>query len=140
MLETAVITILVVEDNPVHTVLVEDTLAAAYRIETAIDGEEALARLDARGESEAVDLLILDLNLPPPGGRQPTVEEGFRVLEHLCGFSAAKRPAVVVVSAFLPPDRRQRLKELGVRHILPKPFTSGELRDTVATALGEALE
>jgi CheY-like chemotaxis protein len=139
MLETAETTgtklILVVEDNEVDRILFEDSLRAVYRLDTAADSEGAVSRLDSQ---PAVDLLLLDLKLPRRFGQEDTKEEGYRVIQHLRQQTGRKSPEIVVVSAYLTPEDQPRLKELGIRYVLPKRVTDEQLYAAVADALRPA--
>ena len=104
--------ILVIEDEPsirsfLRTLLNDE----GYRVETAIDGLDALQRLGC-----APDLILLDLGMP--------VMDGYEFLARLRNLTTHSRTPVLVVSANTngsPID--------GAQGVLPKPFE-------VATLLG----
>src|SRR3954464_741299 len=72
--------VLLVEDNPGDAELTRDTLTQSklfIQIAVALDGEDALDYLLARGDYSGValpDLIVLDLNLPKLGGREVLAE------------------------------------------------------------------
>lgn len=129
--------VLVVEDQAVDRLLFEDSLKTIYELDTATDSETALARLDSPSQP-VIDLLLLDLKLPRRFGQEDTKEEGYRIIEHVLGKEGGRSPEIVVVSNYLTPDDRQRLYQLGVRHMLPKRVTDEQLHATVAGALKPA--
>jgi CheY-like chemotaxis protein len=98
--------ILVVEDEPDIRELLFTSLSAEAEVETAVDGQEALERLD-RGPLPSV--ILLDLRMPRLSG-----EGVLRALEH-----RPSRPPVVTMSACThePPP--------GAAAHLDKPFTVG---------------
>jgi DNA-binding response OmpR family regulator len=77
---TTPIRVLLVEDNPGDAELTRDTLTQSklfIQIAVALDGEDALDYLLARGDYSGValpDLIVLDLNLPKLGGREVLAE------------------------------------------------------------------
>lgn len=129
--------VLLVEDQAVDRILFEDSLKSIYELDTAADSETALARLDSP-LLPAVDLLLLDLKLPPRFGQEDTKEEGYRVIDHVLRKRGGNSPEIVVVSNYLTPDDRQRLGQLGVRYMLPKRVTDEQLHAAVAGALKPA--
>jgi CheY-like chemotaxis protein len=129
--------VLLVEDQPVDRLLFEDSLRSIYHLDTATDGETALARLDSALQPE-VDLLLLDLKLPRRFGQEDTKEEGYRVIEHVLRNRGRSSPGIVVVSNYLIPQDRQRLEQLGVKFVLSKRVTDEQLHAAVAGALTPA--
>ena len=99
--------VLLVEDSPVLTDRVSETLAGLAGVElvgTATD--EASAVASAREKD--VDVIILDLQL-----RRGT---GFGVLQQL----GSKRPVVIVFTNYMLPQYQRRAADLGVEHFLSK--------------------
>lgn len=104
-------TVLVVEDEEAIRRLMRTCLEQrGYQVQVARDGAEALQLLADLGA--AVDLVLLDLNLPERSGKE--------VLEELRrrGWS---RP-VIVFSGQLTVEAEAELRPLGVRGFLAKPF------------------
>jgi DNA-binding NtrC family response regulator len=112
-----VLRILAVDDDPAALELLRRLLGGDHRVDACGGGAEALARLEA----DRYDLVIADLDMPPP--------DGFDVL------GAAQRrsppPAVVVLSALDRARSTMKALSLGARDYLVKPATPDEIRATV---------
>src|SRR5215218_10692551 len=108
--------VLVVDDEPHIVALVAYTLAkAGYRVATAKNGADALAR--ANRETPA--LVVLDLMLPGMSG--------FEVLKKLRGRDHTREVPVLMLTARREePDRIEGLS-LGADDYLTKPFSPQEL-------------
>jgi two-component system phosphate regulon response regulator PhoB len=108
--------VLVVDDEPHIVALVAYHLAkAGYRVATASNGTDALARANR----ERPALVILDLMLPGMSG--------FEVLRKLRGRDHTRHVAVLMLTARRDePDRIEGLS-LGADDYLTKPFSPQEL-------------
>ena len=91
-----------------------------YAVADAVDGEEAIARLDAGRDPPRYALLLLDLSLP--------LVDGLEVLEHL----AAVGDGVPVVAMSTHPDRLPAALARGARAAITKPFALDDLLALVA--------
>ena len=101
--------ILVVDDDVDLMLLIAELLADdGFRVRTASDGLEALARITDGGMP---DLILLDLRMPRMDG-----EEFVRYLEQ----RYARLPPVIVMTAAV--DTRRRAERLRARAWLAKPF------------------
>jgi two-component system alkaline phosphatase synthesis response regulator PhoP len=106
--------ILLVEDEPSLVLTLTDRLVSeGYKVETASDGEEALAR----AESEAFDLIVLDVMLPR--------KNGFDVCRDL-RQRGLDVPVLMLTARSQVVDRVVGLK-LGADDYLTKPFEMIEL-------------
>ena len=115
--------VLVVDDEaPLRQVTAEALEDEGYRVVQADDGATALALLRA----ERPSALVLDLMMP--------VLDGWGLIEALREAVEGDLP-VVAVSAALDPASAARLKQLGVRYCLAKPYDLAELLDCVASLL-----
>jgi twitching motility two-component system response regulator PilH len=114
-------TILVVDDSPTELALAKSVLQArGFRILTAIDGEDALARVEA----EKPDLILLDVIMPK--------KNGFQVCRQLKTTPATKDIKVVLVtSKKQDADRFWGLKQ-GADEYLIKPYREEDLLAAVA--------
>lgn len=115
--------LLIVDDDPdLRDGLAEVMEAEGYDVETAEDGQGALARL---GDATArpLDCVLLDLMMP--------VVNGWQVLDAMREAPRLRDVPVVVVTASAPP-----LPEVvaPVRAVLQKPFTVVRLTEAVARA------
>jgi two-component system chemotaxis response regulator CheY len=88
------------------------------------NGAEALEVLD----KEWVDLVFADISMP--------VMDGEEFVARLNETGAIKDLPVVVVSSAGSDGRIQRLKELGVRDYIHKPFTPEQIREVVDKVMG----
>jgi two-component system alkaline phosphatase synthesis response regulator PhoP len=106
--------ILLVEDEPSLVLTLTDRLISeGYKVETASDGEEALAR----AESDAFDLIVLDVMLPR--------KNGFDVCRDL-RQRGLDVPVLMLTARSQVVDRVVGLK-LGADDYLTKPFEMIEL-------------
>jgi CheY-like chemotaxis protein len=115
--------VLVVDDEADLLQIVSDRLAAAgYRVLTARDGVEALAR----AREARPGCIILDLKMPRLGG--------FEALPEL--RQAAPRARVIVLTG--SPNRllREACRARGADEFMLKPFDPGELLRLTAQAFG----
>jgi two-component system, response regulator len=111
--ETATRRILVVEDDRSHRWVVrrvlENSFGEEVQVEEASSGEEGLARAQRR---PAVDLILLDLNLPDMSG--------FDVLRHLRAEPKTRTVPVVVLSSSQENDDVRRAYECGANSYVSK--------------------
>jgi CheY-like chemotaxis protein/HPt (histidine-containing phosphotransfer) domain-containing protein len=124
---SAVRRVLLVEDDALVARFVElalEDLGPELRIASRL--AEGLAVLEAGG----VELLLADLVLPDGPGTE--------LLER--ARSLPRPPACIVFSGGVDASTRQRLRALGVRHILDKPASLGALLRAVKSALGMEVE
>jgi DNA-binding response OmpR family regulator len=92
-----------------------------YRVLTAGDGNLGLAI----AESEAPDLVVLDMMMPK--------KSGFLVLEKLKALPGG--PPVIMITANEGARHRAYAEQLGVDAYLPKPFDLAELLEHVQRVL-----
>ena len=119
MVENGAKRILVVDDErDVRSLVCHILIDHGYQVEQAVDGREALAKIQA----SPPDLVVLDLMMPEV--------DGWQVLRELQGRDS--RPRVVVLSAF---GDVKRVTEAGAVGFLAKPFRFAQLVDTCQRAL-----
>ena len=117
--------ILVVDDEPALRELMSDALAAeGYRVLVADNGARALELL----RHDAVDAIVLDLMMP-------TVDGWGFIDKHR--KASGRDIGLVCVSAAMSDVAAERLRALGVRSCLAKPFELDELVRCVAAAIDE---
>jgi len=116
--------ILVVDDEPKNVKLLADVLAAkGYAVVTAADGKQALARI----ESDAPDLILLDVMMPELNG--------YQVCQRIRADPRTALLPVVLVTALDPHEERVKGIEAGADDFLPKPINQHELFARVRSLL-----
>ncbi len=117
--------ILVAEDEPFILFGLSESLKShGFNVTMAEDGEIALNEiLGANGNP--FDLLITDIGMP--------VMNGTELIRRLSELKIAL--PVVVITGNGDAGTLQKLKYLGVRHIIKKPFSEAETMRKIAAAL-----
>lgn len=122
--EAAAAHVLVVDDNEVNRDLLARRLAReGHRVELALDGLDALAKLAA----DDFDLILLDIMMPGLNG--------YEVLERLKADEALRYLPVILISALADDDNMVKGISLGADDFLPKPFNPHILRARVGASL-----
>lgn len=117
--------ILVVDDDPDFAGLLEDALRDRYDVATAGTALAAASRL---AEFQP-DLVLLDVRLPDVSGLE--------VCRHFRERSTdARRPAILVMSAYGREISRAALKKSGADAFLPKPLSLADLRKRIRGMVG----
>ena len=117
--------ILIVDDDEgVRTVLESELLSEGYVVETASDGDDAIAML--RGGKE-FDLILLDIKMPRV--------DGFEVLEFVKKESPAAK--VIMLTAYADLSNAIKSKRLGAEELISKPYDLIDLLTTVERILCE---
>lgn len=86
-------------------------------IEEASNGNEAVQKASVYYP----DIITLDISMPGI--------DGIQVLEHIRKLNSHSQ--VIVISAYIDDYSKQRLKSLGVKHFIPKPFEQSQLSDVI---------
>lgn len=117
--------ILVVDDNDdnLYTLKLHLDLEGYTDIETARDGEEAIARL----KSDVFDLVLLDVMMPKV--------DGFQVLTWLKDQTRLRDLPVIMISALTELNSMARCIELGAVDYLLKPFNPVLLKARLGATL-----
>src|SRR5262249_27771782 len=117
--------ILVVDDNDdnLYTLKLHLDLEGYTEIETARDGEEAIARLT----TSAFDLVLLDVMMPKV--------DGFQVLAWLKDQARLRDLPVIMISALTEMNSMARCIELGAVDYLLKPFNPVLLKARLGATL-----
>ncbi|MBA3455350.1 MAG: response regulator [Deltaproteobacteria bacterium] len=122
--------ILVVEDDPVNQMILSDFLTAnGYLTVAASSGPEGISKF----ESDAPDLLLVDVQLPR--------KNGFELVREIKATPAGRTTPIVLMSAvYSDRDQSSRTVQLGALAdgYLSKPFDLVQLLSTVRQLLGEA--
>jgi sigma-B regulation protein RsbU (phosphoserine phosphatase) len=117
--------ILVVDDNDDnrYTLTLYLDLEGYSKVETAQDGEEAIARLEVEG----FDLVLLDVMMPKV--------DGYQVLTWIKGQARLRDLPVIMISALNEMSSVVRCIELGAVDYLPKPFNPTLLKARLGATL-----
>jgi sigma-B regulation protein RsbU (phosphoserine phosphatase) len=117
--------ILVVDDNDDnrYTLTLYLDREGYSKVETAQDGEEAIARL----EVDAFDLVLLDVMMPKV--------DGYQVLTWIKGQPRLRDLPVIMISALNEMSSVVRCIELGAVDYLPKPFNPTLLKARLGATL-----
>lgn len=120
--------ILLVDDSLTVRAVIKKALQLAEvdigELFEAENGAEALEVLD----EQWVDLVFADISMP--------VMTGEEFVEKLNETGAIEELPVVIVSSAGSEPRIQRLKELGIRDYIHKPFTPEQIREVVDSVMG----
>ena len=109
--------ILVVDDHESNVILLRRILERAghQRVHTTTQSSEVLARIDEVNP----DLILLDLHMPPP--------DGLTILQQLAERTATDDYLpVLVITADITEDAKERALSLGAKDFLSKPFNATE--------------
>ena len=119
--------ILVVDDEASVRTVIQQTLEAyGYRVVTAGNGAEAVARYEQLGDE--IDLVVTDVMMPGM--------DGVETIQRLRELDPHVR--VIAVSGLTDDGRLPRATEAGAEHLLSKPFSTDTLLRTVAQVLEPA--
>lgn len=113
--------ILVAEDNSTNQTIIRQLLeSAGHTVLLASDGEEALDIYEA----ESPEIAILDFNMPERSGIE--VLSAIRTME-----PTGIRLPVVILSASVTPETRERARRAGADEFVGKPFDASNLLQAV---------
>jgi two-component system, chemotaxis family, chemotaxis protein CheY len=119
-------TILIVDDSPSMRQLIAGELSrAGFQIVEAVDGGDAVDRLESMGE---IHLALVDLNLPKL--------DGIGVIRALRLSERTRSIPLVVVSTAVRRERREEARKAGATGWIVKPFRPGIVLRVVRTLLG----
>ena len=125
----SVSTVLIVDDDPLIRELIGEILRReGYVVETAENGNEALAAL----RNQRCALVLLDVSMP--------VLDGFQTLEKIKGDPLAREIPVVMLTAARAEKDVRRALSLGVAGYIAKPIDTPKLLENVKRILGKAPE
>jgi PAS domain S-box-containing protein len=119
---------LIIDDNMTNRLIVRETLGSwGIPVEEATGGEEALEKL-THAAGDPYRLVILDARMPGQSGRE--------VAE-----SMARRPdlssiPIIMLASERSHQDQHRLRELGIRRYLTKPFRRSDLFNAIMAVVG----
>lgn len=112
--------VLLVEDNVENRNIFSTILEyEGFRVVEAEDGQQAMMR----AEDDRPDIVVLDLGLPGM--------DGFEVLRRMGADVHLKDVPILVVTAHVGEETKQRALALGARRFLTKPIPPRDLVDAV---------
>jgi len=108
--------VLIAEDNVVNMKVCLGILKrlGITEVTTAEDGVVALRQIEANGGPDAFDVILMDLHMPRKGGLD--------VMKELKEKHDSLKVKAVAVTADAFTDTKERCKEVGFTHWIPKPF------------------
>lgn len=117
--------VLLIEDEPniieaIRFILSRD----GWRVDTHSDGKTALEAVQTR----APDLVILDVMLPN--------RSGYDILSDLRDAETTRDVPVLMLTARGQKKDRELAEKLGASKFMTKPFSNGEILDTVRELVG----
>jgi CheY-like chemotaxis protein len=120
--------ILVAEDNPVNQKLLRLMLEMhGHHVRVTADGQEAVAVY----ESEEVDLILMDVQMPGMNGFEATTT--IRDLEKNTG----RHVPIIAVTAHVMPGYKEECLNAGMDNYLAKPFRMQELFAIIEETLAQ---
>jgi signal transduction histidine kinase len=124
MKEGAPARILVVDDADFNREVMTRILEReSYRVETAVDGADALEKL----RQETFDLVLLDVMMPGV--------DGVQVIEAMHGDDRLKNLPVIMLSALNEQETVLKCIQLGAQDYLPKPINQQLLKARISACL-----
>ncbi|MFC3034744.1 ATP-binding protein [Pseudoalteromonas fenneropenaei] len=119
------VTVLLVEDNMVNQIVVKKMLEKTQcRIETALDGIEALAKL----EHNYYPVILMDCQMPNMDGFQCTRQ----IRSHADKY---RHPYIIAITANAFEEDRLRCIQVGMDDFIAKPITAAELHRALSKSL-----
>jgi putative two-component system response regulator len=116
--------VLIVDDNPSVLELIRTQLKHhPYKLDTALDGEEALHKI----QQEAPDLIVLDLMMPRISG--------FEIIKRIKNDKDTQFIPIIVITALSEQEDKLRAIELGADDFLVKPINKLELATRIKSLL-----
>lgn len=114
--------VLVVDDDAGILALLERRLGTVYRVETVLNGSQAIGAC----LREPPDAIVLDMRLPGMNGEQ--------LLPALRAVAASV--PIVVITGAATAQMKATARAHGVQHLLEKPFDTQDLTARLAALLG----
>lgn len=117
--------ILVVDDTKVNLIVMVTMLnSVGYTTETAINGEDAIAKF----EQWNPHLILMDMNMP--------VMDGYEAIHRIKSTAKGKATPIIVQTASSIEEEQKRTLDVKVDGYIFKPFRENELFTIIAKTLG----
>ena len=108
--------VMTVDDSiTVRKVLCETLSAAGYDVIEAVNGRDAISKLEA----QPVDVLVTDLNMPEL--------DGVGLIRHVRGVAGNRFLPIIMLTSETQPEKRQEGKDAGASGWITKPFKPAQL-------------
>ncbi|MBC2834747.1 response regulator [Paragemmobacter straminiformis] len=118
--ETRALSILVVEDNPINSLLLTEMLRLrGHTVANAVDGLEAV---EQAGRA-TFDLILMDISMPRMDGLDAT--------RNIRKEGASRDVPIIGVTANASPDKLPEFLGAGMNDVLVKPITRGALMNII---------
>jgi len=122
--------ILVADDSEIIRIFVTKIFDAAYAIEVAKDGEEALRIIKENESNHKIKAILLDLNMPKV--------DGFAVLEYMKEKDLFKQMPVTIVSGDSSSEAIHKAFTYDIVDMLNKPFSEEKIKEIVEKTMQSA--
>ena len=120
--------ILIVDDSQTIRVKISQALKLiGFDIIEAINGVDALKKLDEIPKDSLVDLVVTDINMPEMGG--------FQLILRLKANPAFKKIPIIVLTSETDAERKQKGKTAGVNAWVVKPVETETMQAVVKKIL-----
>ena len=120
-------TILVVDDSNIVRNFVKRSFDTKYNVASAEDGEEAIKIIEANKDSDMVEAILLDLNMPKV--------DGFGVLEYIKTNNLFKKMPVSIISGDSSKETIDKAFTYPIVDMLPKPFNDQNVKAVIDKTL-----
>ena len=123
-------TVLYIEDNPTHLLLVNGILSTRPNITflSAVDAELGIELAQAR----CPDLILMDINLPRM--------DGIAATKQLQIYKETRKIPVIAVSAYTTEADKKKAMAAGFKDYITKPFNISELLEPIDEILKQNLQ
>ncbi|MFM2449593.1 MAG: hypothetical protein RIS44_2043 [Pseudomonadota bacterium] len=114
-------TVMIIDDSGSFRTVVKLALAkAGYTVVEAVDGKDAVTKLDGR----KYNLIVCDVNMPNM--------DGLSFLKHLKASAAYKFTPVIMLTTESQESKKMEAKASGARAWITKPFQPSQLVEAAA--------
>lgn len=116
-------TILVVDDSNIVRNFVKRIFSERYNVAMAKDGKEAIDIINANSDTDFVEAILLDLNMPGV--------DGFGVLEYMRQNNLLKKMPVSIISGDSSKETIDRAFTYEIVDMVTKPFNDSNIKSVV---------
>jgi PAS domain S-box-containing protein len=122
--------ILIIEDDPGSSKMLEITLRNVAKLEIAANGDDALSIIGQRFEQGILfDIVLIDIGLPPPWN-------GITLSHHIkSAFQGYQQVSFIAETAFALRNDREKILASGFSGFLSKPIDRRYLIKTIASVI-----